>query len=93
MACVMREDNSLIVKPFEFASNQSGFKKLLAHLQSLSCDLDDVIIGMEATGLLFENLYRYLKELTYRVVLLNPYHVAKRNSASCARTCSEAKFR
>jgi transposase len=35
VACVMKEDNSLIVKPFEFVSNQSGFKKLLAHLQSL----------------------------------------------------------
>jgi len=44
----MREDNSLIIKPFEFASTQSGFKKLLAHLQSLPCDLDDVIIGMES---------------------------------------------
>lgn len=77
VACVMREDNSLEIKPFEFVSNQSGFNKLLAHLQSLSCDLSDVIIGMEATGLLFENLYRYLKELTYRVVLLNPYQTSK----------------
>jgi len=77
VACVMREDNSLIVKPFEFLSTQSGFKKLLAHLQSLSCDLSDVIIGMEATGLLFENLYRYLKEMAYRVVLLNPYQTSK----------------
>lgn len=77
VACVMGEDNSLIVKPFEFLSTQSGFKKLLAHLQSLSCDLSDVIIGMEATGLLFENLYRYLKEMAYRVVLLNPYQTSK----------------
>jgi transposase len=77
VACVMGEDNSLIVKPFEFLSTQSGFKKLLVHLQSLSCDLSDVIIGMEATGLLFENLYRYLKEMTYRVVLLNPYQTSK----------------
>jgi transposase len=77
VACVMGEDNSLIVKPFEFLSTQSGFKKLLVHLQSLSCDLSDVIIGMEATGLLFENLYRYLKEMAYRVVLLNPYQTSK----------------
>jgi transposase len=32
---------------------------------------------MEATGLLFENLYRYLKDLKYRVVLLNPYQTSK----------------
>jgi len=77
VACVMREDNTLVIKPFEFASNQGGFKKLLIHLQALSCDLSDVIIGMEATGMLFENLYRHLKALAYRVVLLNPYQTAK----------------
>ncbi len=77
VACVMREDNTLAVKPFEFASTQSGFRKLMIHLQSLSCDLSDIVIGMEATGLLFENLYRFLRDLTYRVVLLNPYQTAK----------------
>lgn len=77
VACVMSESNALVVKPFEFASTHDGFKKLLVHLQSLSVDLSDVIIGMEATGMLFENLYRYLKELTYRVVLLNPYQTSK----------------
>jgi transposase len=77
VACVLSEDNTVMIKPFEFVSNQSGFHKLLMHLQSLSCDLSDVIIGMEATGSLFENLYRYLKEFTYRVVLLNPYQTSK----------------
>lgn len=77
VACVMREDNALEIRPFEFTSNQSGFRKLLVHLQSLACDPSDIIIGMEATGMLFENLYRHLKALAYRVVLLNPYQTAK----------------
>lgn len=77
VACVMREDNALEIRPFEFASSQSGFQKLLMQLQSLACDPSDVIIGMEATGMLFENLYRHLKALAYRVVLLNPYQTAK----------------
>ncbi len=77
VACIMREDNGLEVAPFAFASNQSGFEKLRVHLKSLACDASDIIIGMEATGLLFENLYRYLKDLAYRVVLLNPYQTAK----------------
>lgn len=77
VACVLGEDNTVMIKPFEFLSNQSGFHKLLMHLQSLTCDLSDVIIGMEATGSLFENLYRYLKEFAYRVVLLNPYQTSK----------------
>lgn len=77
VACVMKEDNSLEIKPFEFISSQNGFQKLLIQLQSLSCDPSDIIIGMEATGMLFENLYRHLKALMYRVVLLNPYQTSK----------------
>jgi len=77
VACIMREDNVLEVQPFAFASTQEGFRKLLVHLQSLGCPRSDIIIGMEATGLLFENLYRYLRDLNYLVVLLNPYQTSK----------------
>lgn len=77
VACVMREDNSLEIKPFEFSSTKSGFEKLKAQLTSLACDVSEVLIGMEATGLLFDNLYRFLRSLEYRVVLLNPYQTAK----------------
>ena len=47
VACVMREDNSLEIRPFEFYSIKSGFEKLRAQLSSLSCDISEVLIGME----------------------------------------------
>lgn len=77
VAVIMNEDNSLRVKPFSFNNDVLGFKKLLIHLQTLCCDPSDIVIGMEATGLLFENLYRHLQSLEYNVVLLNPYQTAK----------------
>jgi len=77
VAVIMNEDNSLKIKPFSFNNDKAGFKKLLIHLQTLCCDISDIVIGMEATGLLFENLYRYLQSLDYNVVLLNPYQTAK----------------
>ncbi len=77
VAVIMNEDNSLKVKPFSFSNDKSGFKKILIHLQTLCCDLSDIIIGMEATGLLFDNLYRHWQSLDYNVVLLNPYQTAK----------------
>jgi len=77
VAVIMNEDNSLRVKPFSFNNDKLGFKKLLTHLQTLCCDLSDIVIGMEATGPLFENLYRHLQSLEYNVVLLNPYQTAK----------------
>lgn len=77
VAVIMNEDNTLKVKPFSFNNDELGFKKLLVHLQTLCCDMSDMVIGMEATGLLFENLYRHLQSLEYNVVLLNPYQTAK----------------
>ena len=77
VACVMRDDNSLEIKPFAFSSTKRGFEKLKAQLSSLACDVSEVLIGMEATGLLFDNLYRFLQSLHYRVVLLNPYQTSK----------------
>jgi len=77
VACVMDEANQLVYKPFAFDNSLEGFKKLLEKLQSLDCDISEVLIGMEATGMLFENLYRHLRSLSYRVVLLNPYQTSK----------------
>ncbi len=77
VACIINEENAIVVKPFSFPSTKRGFETLVERLQSLACDVGDILIGMEATGLLFDNLYRFLQSLRYRVVLLNPYQTAK----------------
>lgn len=77
VACVINDKEEMIINPFPFKSTSIGFKKLLNHLDSLDCENSNIIIGMEATGLLFENLYRYLKELNYCVILFNPYQTSK----------------
>jgi len=77
VCAVLDEKNSVVIKPFRFTNDEKGFKKLLVHLERLACKRDDLIIGMEATGSLFENLYRHLKSLVYPVVLLNPYQTSK----------------
>ncbi|MGD1835517.1 MAG: IS110 family transposase [Nitrososphaeraceae archaeon] len=74
---VIDNKEEMIIKPFSFKSTISGFKKLINNIVSLNCSKDEIIIGMEATGLLFENLYRYLKSLNYDVILLNPYQTAQ----------------
>jgi transposase len=74
---VIDDKEEMSIKPFPFNSSTAGFKKLLNNIVSLDCDNKDIIIGMEATGLLFENLYRYLINLNYNVILLNPYQTAQ----------------
>jgi transposase len=77
VCCVIDDKEEMVIKPFPFNSSTSGFKKLINNLVSLNCENKDIIIGMEATGLLFENLYRYLIDLNYNVILLNPYQSAQ----------------
>ena len=74
---VINDKEEMIIKPFPFNSTAGGFKKLLNNIESLNCSKDEIVIGMEATGLLFENLYRFFNDLTYNVILLNPYQTAQ----------------
>jgi transposase len=76
VCCVVDEKEEFIIKPFPFNSSTGGFKKLINHLESVN-DKSNIVIGMEATGLLFENLYRYLTDLNYNVILLNPYQTSQ----------------
>ena len=71
VACVIDDKEEMIIKPFSFNSSTGGYKKLLNNIESLNCSKDEIVIAMEATGLLFENLYKYLSDLNYNVILLN----------------------
>ena len=69
------------VKSFTLENSPEGFQSLLQRLQELSIPQADLLIGMEATGNFWENLYSYLKGKGFSVVLLNPYHVKKYREA------------
>lgn len=73
IACVLDEDNSFYTKNYKIESELTDFDQFYQLLESIDKDKSQFLIGMEATGLLFENLYLFLKDLGYNVVLLNPY--------------------
>ena len=77
IACVLDEDNSFIVKNYRIESELTDFDLFYQLLERIDKDKSQFLIGMEATGLLFENLYLFLKNLGYNVVLLNPYQTTK----------------
>jgi transposase len=52
-------------------------QKLLEHLKGLSILKENLLIGLEASGGFWENLYFHLKENGFSIVLLNPYHTNK----------------
>lgn len=65
------------VKSFSLDNTQEAFQKLLKHLEDLSISKEDLLIGLEASGSFWENLYAHLQENGFSVVLLNPYHTNK----------------
>lgn len=77
IACVLGEDGNLLKKNFRVESEISCFDILYQLLDTIDKDTSKFLIGMEATGLLFENLYIFLQKLGYNVVLLNPYQTTR----------------
>ena len=72
VAYVVNQDDKTIKSSFKFNNDEDGFSKLLLLLNSID-EVSTFTIGMEATGIFFENLYIYLKEKEFNVILLNPY--------------------
>jgi len=72
VACVVDSDDKVIKRSWKFNNDKRGFEEFLLLLNSID-DASRFTIGMEATNLFFENLYLYLKEKGFKVILLNPY--------------------
>jgi transposase len=77
VAYIVDEKDKVIKSSFKFKNDEKGFEEFLDLLSSIDTDTSNFIIGMEATGLLFENLYLCLKGKEYNVILLNPYQINK----------------
>jgi transposase len=75
--CILDDTNEFAVKPFWIYSDVLGLRELLKRLADLSLDNDDFIIGVESTGAFSENLYEYITDADYKVILLNSYQTAK----------------
>ena len=72
VACVVDSNDKVIKKSFKFNNDENGFDELVLLLNSID-EVSTFSIGMEATGIFFENLYLYLSQKRFKVILLNPY--------------------
>jgi len=69
---VLRPDKTVVIKPLEFTNDAQGYTFLLTKLVSLGVNPAEIVIGLEATGRYWENLYHYLAKLGYSLILLHP---------------------
>ncbi len=75
--CILDESKQLACKPFWIYSDVTGLKELIQIFKSISITCDDFIVGVESTGAFSKNLYEYITDAQYKVVLLNSYQTAK----------------
>ena len=83
--CILDDTNEFAVKPFWIYSDIVGLRELIKRLTDLSLNNDDFLIGVESTGAFSENLYEYLSDTGYKVILLNSYQTAKYRDFSTMR--------
>jgi len=75
--CILNDNGELVIKPFWIYSDILGLQELEKRISELSLDRDDFTFGIESTGAFSENIYSYLTDSDYKVILLNPYQTAK----------------
>lgn len=69
-ACVTSHKNKVLVPPFAFENDIDGFNKFVSKFKKFP--KNDVVIGLESTGVYGENLIVFLSEQGYKIALINP---------------------
>jgi transposase len=69
---LLRPDKTPVGKPATFANTAVGFRALATRLDALTVPTEQILLGLEATGLYWENLYYFLQARGYQLLLLHP---------------------
>ena len=68
-------------KPFTLQNSSQNFNKLLSRFKEMNLNPDNLLIGIEATGIWWENLYSFLTNEKFKVIVLNPHQTNKYREA------------
>lgn len=87
-AAIMNSDGDVLVEPFPFTNDHSGFQKLLEHLDLLP--IKDTFIGMESTAHYAENLTCFLFTRGFQVCIINPIQTASLRKSNIRKTKTDS---
>lgn len=66
-----------VIKPVSFFNDREGLEKLEEHFKQIPNLDHNIIFGLEPSGDYWKPLAKYLKEKSFSVVLINPYHLKR----------------
>ena len=72
VASMIGEDGKTVFRAFSFSNTTEGGESLLAKLLSHIVGVDEVDIGLEATGHYWLALYSFLRDKGYKLHVINP---------------------
>ena len=78
---ILDEKGERFQRAFSLENSREDFQTLARKLEELNLTPENLLSGLEATGSLWENLYSFLTEKGYKVILLNPYQTRKYHQA------------
>ena len=85
--CIVNSDGKILADMFTVENNLEGFDLLFQRLKSVARDLDNVKVGLEATGHYSYNILGFLLGKGLATFVLNPLHTNLfRKSTSLRRT-------
>ena len=83
-AAVSDDSGVVLVKPFSVENNAAGFATLLKKLSAF--ERNELLIGLESTGIYSENLICFLYESGYKLAVINPIQTATLRKTAIRRT-------
>lgn len=82
-------DGAILVRPFDFTNDHSGFQKLLKSLSSFP--KEDLLIGMESTAHYAENLTCFLYTRGFNVCIINPIRTSAIRKGNIRKTKTDSE--
>ena len=74
--CILGADAEILFSPFTIPNNRAGFDELYEKILSLTSDLSEIKVGLEATGHYHLNLLRSLLDNGLASYVINPLHTS-----------------
>ena len=68
----MNSDGEILIEKLTIANNLDGFKTLYNSVMNFSVSLDNIKVGLEATGHYSNNILNFLSEKGFNIYLINP---------------------
>jgi transposase len=72
--CILGSDGEIHFSPFTFRNDRQGFNELFEKIGSLTGNVSEVKVGLEATGHYHLNLLRTLLDNGFPCYVINPLH-------------------